>query len=121
MNVDFIVVGSGLAGLTSALTLADYGDVLLVSKESLVSGSSSLAQGGIATVFEKTDSFANHVHDTMVAGAWHSNEIAVRFLVEHGPAAVAWLEKQGVLFDRDNNDFALGKEAAHSHRRILHI
>lgn len=121
MKTDFVVIGSGLAGLTSALTLADYGKVLLISKEGLVSGSSRLAQGGIAVVACKEDSFRSHIEDTLNAGAGHCDPEAVSFLVEHGPRAIDWLEKQGVHFDRDNGKYLLGQEAAHRMRRILHI
>lgn len=121
MKTDFVVVGSGLAGLTSALTLADYGKVVILSKETLISGSSRLAQGGVAAVVSEEDSFSSHIEDTLNAGAGHSDEKAVRFLVEHGPSAIDWLEKQGVHFNRDDSKYLLGQEAAHKARRILHI
>lgn len=120
MNSDLIVIGSGLAGLTSALLLSQHGEVLLVSKEKLQDSASSLAQGGIAAVVEGTDSFASHIQDTLTAGAGQNDKQAVEFLITHAPQAVAWLEKQGVLFDRTNGTYALGQEAAHSARRILH-
>lgn len=121
MKTDFIVVGSGIAGLTSALTLAEFGKVILVSKEKLVGGSSSLAQGGIAAVVGEDDSFSSHIEDTIVAGARYNNIKEVSFLVEQGPSAIDWLEKQGVCFDRERDRYLLGREAAHSARRILHI
>lgn len=121
MKSDFIVIGSGVAGLTSALTLADFGKVLLVSKEKLVSGSSRLAQGGIAAVVGEKDSFRSHIEDTITAGAAYNDLPEVRFLVEHGPSAINWLEEQGVKFDRDEQGYLLGQEAAHHARRILHI
>lgn len=121
MKTDFVVIGSGIAGLTSALILADFGEVVLVSKEELVSGSSSLAQGGVAAVVAKEDSFSSHIEDTLRAGAGQSDEKAVRFLVEQGPTAIDWLEKQGVCFDSSEGEYLLGQEAAHRARRILHI
>ncbi len=121
MKTDFIVIGSGIAGLASALTLADYGKVLLVSKENLVSGSSRLAQGGIAAVVGENDSFRSHIEDTITAGAAYNDLSEVRFLVEHGPSAIEWLEEQGVNFDRNEQGYLLGQEAAHHARRILHI
>lgn len=121
MKTDFVIIGSGLAGLTSALTLADYGKVLLISKEGLVSGSSRLAQGGIAVAVGEADSFRSHIEDTINAGAGHCDPEAVNFLVEHGPSAIDWLEKQGVHFDRDSGKYLLGQEAAHRVRRIMHI
>lgn len=121
MKSDFIVIGSGIAGLTSALTLADYGKVLLTSKESLLSGSSRLAQGGIAVVANEKDTYQYHFEDTCAAGAGHCDPEAVRHMVENGPHAIEWLESQGVQFDRNNDKYSLGQEAAHSMRRILHI
>ncbi len=121
MKTDFVVIGSGLAGLTSALILADYGKALLISKEGLVSGSSRLAQGGVAVAVGEADSFRSHTEDTLSAGVGHCDREAVNFLVEHGPSAIDWLEKQGVHFDRDNGKYLLGQEAAHKMRRILHI
>ena len=121
MKTDFIVVGSGLAGLTSALTLAEFGEVVLVSKGGLVSGSSSLAQGGIAAAVGADDAFESHVQDTLIAGADHNDEGVVRFLVEHGRDAIEWLEKQGVNFERDAAGYSFGHEAAHSVRRVLRV
>ncbi len=122
MKTDFVVVGSGVAGLTSALTLADCGKkVLLVSKESLVSGSSRLAQGGIAAVVGENDSFRSHIEDTIAAGAEYNDISEVRFLVEHGPSAINWLETKGVHFDSNSSGYLLGREAAHREKRILHI
>lgn len=121
MKSDFIVIGSGIAGLTSALTLAEFGEVVLVSKGNLVSGSSCLAQGGVAAVVTKEDSYSSHIEDTLNAGAGHSDEKAVRFLVEQGPRAIEWLEKLGVHFDSDEGMYLLGQEAAHRARRVLHI
>lgn len=121
MKTDFVVIGSGVAGFTSALTLADYGKVLLISKDGLISGSSRLAQGGVAVVADEGDFFRSHIEDTLNAGAGHCDPEAVSFLVEHGPGAIDWLEKQGVHFDRDNGKYLLGQEAAHKARRILHI
>lgn len=121
MQSDFLIIGSGLAGLTSALTLADFGTVTLISKVGPKSGSSPLAQGGIAVVTDKEDSFRSHIEDTMVAGAKYNKTSAVRFLVEHGPSAIKWLESQGIEFDKIAGGYALGREAAHSSRRVLHI
>lgn len=121
MKSDFVVIGSGIAGLTSALILAEFGKVILVSKEKLVSGSSRLAQGGVAVAEGEEDSFRLHIEDTLISGAGHCDSGAVRFLVEHGPSAIEWLENQGVHFDRHDGKYLLGQEAAHRVRRVLHI
>ncbi len=121
MKTDFVVVGSGVAGLTSALTLAEFGEVVLVSKGGLVSGSSSLAQGGIAAAVGVEDTFESHLRDTLVAGSDYNDEKAVSFLVEHGRDAIEWLEKQGVNFELDAVGYSLGHEAVHSVRRVLRV
>lgn len=109
----YIIVGSGLAGLTCALTLAKYGLVLLISKANLPDTATNLAQGGIAAVTTKEDSFSSHIQDTLKAGAWHNNKKMVAAMVKEAPAAIKWLIKQGVVFNKP------GLEAAHSHKRIL--
>lgn len=112
----YIIVGSGLAGLTSALTLAKSGSVLLISKSRLVDCATNLAQGGIAAVTTDEDSFSSHIQDTLAAGGFHNNQRAVEILVKSAPAAIRWLRKQGVIF---NKHPAL--EAAHSYRRVLRM
>ncbi len=120
MKHDFIVVGSGLAGLTSALVLKNYGQVLLITKKELSDSASFLAQGGIAAVVDKNDSFSSHIKDTLIAGAFHNNKKAVEVMVKKSPYAVDWLVKQGVVFDRKNGEFLSTLEGGHSQRRILH-
>ena len=120
MKHDFIVVGSGLAGLTSALVLKNYGQVLLITKKELSDCASFLAQGGIAAVVNKNDSFSSHIKDTLIAGAFHNNKKAVEVMVKKSPYAVDWLVKQGVVFDRKNGEFLPTLEGGHSQRRILH-
>lgn len=110
----FIVIGSGLAGLTSALTVANHGPVLLVSKGALKDTATNLAQGGVAAVTEADDSFSSHIEDTLIAGVGYNRKKAVENLVKDGPAAIAWLRQQGVRFDRKP-----AREAAHSHRRVM--
>src|SRR5690625_615994 len=122
LSHDVLIIGSGAAGMTAALHLADRYRVAVLSKGRLQSGSTWWAQGGIATVFDPADSFESHIQDTLVAGAglWH--EDAVRFTVENGPAAIHWLIEQGVTFTRDEStgDYHLTQEGGHSCRRILH-
>ncbi|KRO94793.1 MAG: L-aspartate oxidase [SAR92 bacterium BACL26 MAG-121220-bin70] len=119
---DVIIIGSGVAGLTSALQLDKNLQIALISKASLQAGASWLAQGGIAAVFDENDSPAAHVADTLVAGAGLCHEESVKFVVENGPSAVKWLIDQGVHFTRENDQqsYHLTQEGGHSHRRILH-
>jgi len=120
MKFDFIIIGSGLAGLTSALILKDKGTVLLLTKSQLSDCATDLAQGGIAAVVEGDDSFDSHIKDTLGAGVFHNNKSAVEYMVKHAPQAIEWLVKQGVRFDKKNAHFAPTREAAHSHNRVLH-
>jgi L-aspartate oxidase len=120
---DVLIIGSGLAGMSAALHLAEHRSVALVTKHELLDGASSWAQGGIAAVLSGSDSVEDHVRDTLVAGAGLCDEKAVRFVVERGRRAVEWLVAQGVPFtrDEDNQDeLHLTREGGHSHRRIAH-
>lgn len=119
---DVLVIGSGAAGMTVALELADKYRIALISKSAIQSGSTWYAQGGIAAVFDSEDSVESHVEDTLEAGAGLCHEDAVRFTVENGPDAIRWLVNQGVQFTRneDSVDYHLTREGGHSHRRILH-
>jgi L-aspartate oxidase len=120
MKFDFIIIGSGLAGLTSALILKDKGTVLLLTKSQLSDCATDLAQGGIAAVVEGDDSFDSHIKDTLGAGVFHNNKSAVEYMVKHAPQAIEWLVKQGVRFDKKNAHFSPTREAAHSYSRVLH-
>ena len=120
---DVLILGSGLAGMSAALHLADRLKVALVTKHELLAGASSWAQGGIAAVLDATDSVEDHVRDTHVAGAGLCHDDAVRFVVERGRRAVEWLVAQGVPFTRDDDneeELHLTREGGHSHRRIAH-
>ena len=120
---DVLVIGSGLAGISAALRLAASRKVALVTKHELLDGASSWAQGGIAAVMEGSDSVADHIRDTHVAGAGLCHDDAVRFVVERGRRAVEWLVAQGVPFTRDEenqDELHLTREGGHSHRRIVH-
>ena len=119
---DILIIGSGAAGLTSALQLDKQLRVALISKVSLQGGASWLAQGGIAAVFDENDSAEAHIADTLIAGAGLCHEDSVRTVVENGPDAVRWLIEQGVAFTRENDqqNYHLTQEGGHSHRRILH-
>ena len=122
-SCDFFVVGSGIAGLMSALYLAPHGRVLLVTKKKLDDCNTNRAQGGIACVMEAGDSFEQHVSDTLIAGAGLCDERVVRTIVSEGPARIADLERMGVRFNpRDDGQpgYDLGREGGHSQRRVLH-
>ncbi len=122
-DFDVLVVGSGLAGLTAALQLADTHRVAVLTKRGMSDGSSGWAQGGIAAVLEEGeqgDSFEAHIHDTQVAGGWLSDDAATAQVVQGAPAAIAWLQAQGVVFTQDAQALHLTREGGHSHRRIVH-
>jgi L-aspartate oxidase len=125
---DFLVLGSGIAGLMYALRVADHGQVAVVTKKGAAESATNYAQGGIAAVVSPDDSFDAHVQDTLEAGAGLCREDVVRFVIERGPAAIDALLKEGVDFDRvgaleDDGSpglFALGREGGHRRRRVLH-
>lgn len=118
---DVLIIGSGIAGLSLALSLSKRGRIAVLSKANMEQGSSFYAQGGIAAVIDPDDSVDLHVSDTLNAGAGLCDEQAVRFTVENSKASVQWLISQGVEFTRgDDEDYHLTKEGGHSHRRILH-
>ncbi|PLX78986.1 MAG: L-aspartate oxidase [Desulfuromonas sp.] len=120
-TTDFLIIGSGIAGLSYALKVAERGAVTVVTKRSISETATNLAQGGIASVISQDDSFANHVKDTMVAGVHLSNSEIVKMVVESGPDAIKDLVDWGVQFTRNEDDsFDLHREGGHSHRRILH-
>ncbi|WP_230631765.1 L-aspartate oxidase [Sphingomonas sp. Leaf37] len=118
---DVLIVGSGAAGLTAALNLADRFKVTVLAKGALNEGSTAWAQGGIAAVLEPGDTFDNHVEDTMVAGAGLNDRDIVEFVVEGAPAAIERLTKLGVPFATEGNALHLTREGGHSHRRIVHV
>ena len=118
---DILIVGSGAAGLTAALNLADRFRVTVLAKGALNEGSTAWAQGGIAAVLEPGDTFDNHVEDTMVAGAGLNDRDIVEFVVEGAPAAIARLVELGVPFNSDGGALHLTREGGHSHRRIVHV
>ncbi|EFE95810.1 L-aspartate oxidase [Serratia odorifera] len=122
---DVLIVGSGAAGLSLALRLAQHCKVTVLSKGPLNEGATFYAQGGIAAVFDETDSIASHVDDTLIAGAGLCDKDAVEFIAGNARHCVQWLIDQGVLFDTETNAqgeerYHLTREGGHSHRRILH-
>lgn len=121
MQSDVLIVGSGAAGLTAALNLADRFKVTVLAKGALDEGSTAWAQGGIAAVLEAGDTFESHVEDTMVAGAGLNDRATVEFVIEHAPAAIARLQQLGVPFAEEGGALHLTREGGHSHRRIVHV
>jgi L-aspartate oxidase len=117
---DFLVLGSGIAGLLSALKLSQLGSVTVVTKKAAVESNTNYAQGGIAAVTSQVDSFKSHVSDTLIAGAGLCDEDVVRLTVAEAPERVAELRDLGVQFTQRQSRVDLGLEAGHSHRRILH-
>ena len=116
-----LIVGSGLAGLSAALLLAPKHRVAVITKRAVHEGSSGWAQGGIAAVWSKDDSFEAHVDDTLVAGAGLCDLDATRFVVEQAPQAIAWLQAMGVPFSEEAGQLHLTREGGHSARRIVHV
>ena len=123
MQFDALIIGSGLAGLSLALKLADRQKVAVISKKSLLEGASNWAQGGIAAVLSQEDSLAEHIQDTLTAGAGLCDPTTTSYVIEHAKPAIDWLIAQGVPFTRDANTdtgYHLTREGGHSHRRIIH-
>jgi L-aspartate oxidase len=117
---DYVVVGSGLAGLTFALKAASSGTVAVLTKAEIQESNTSYAQGGIAAAIGESDSWQLHEEDTLVAGAGLCDPEAVRFLVREAPAAIEWLTEIGARFDSADGILALGREGGHSRHRIVH-
>ena len=117
---DFLVLGSGLAGLTYALHAAERGAVAVLTKGEITESNTSWAQGGIAAAVGEADSWELHERDTLVAGAGLCDERAVRFLVQNAPRAIEWLVSLGARFDADGDDLSLGREGGHGMNRIVH-
>jgi L-aspartate oxidase len=120
LEFDTLIIGSGLAGLTLALKLADQYKVGMITKKSLFDGASNWAQGGIAAVLSDDDNLEAHINDTLIAGAGLCSESTTHFVVERGKAAIDWLIEQGVPFSKEGADYHLTREGGHSRRRIIH-
>jgi L-aspartate oxidase len=120
-TADVLVVGSGAAGLTAALNLAETRSVAVIAKGALGDSASARAQGGIAAVLEEGDSFEAHVNDTMIAGAGLNDLKVVEHVVESAPRAIRHLIDLGVPFATEGEALHLTREGGHSHRRIVHV
>ncbi len=120
-EVDFLVLGSGIAGLSFALKAADHGRVVVLTKSQAFEGSTRYAQGGIAAVMYSPDSFEKHIQDTLIAGAGHCNEEAVIMTIKEGKNRIEELIDWGTNFDKTKSGvYDLAKEGGHSEKRILH-
>lgn len=119
-SVDFLIIGSGVAGLRAAIELAPHGEVLVVTKDRPSESSTEYAQGGIAAVMSDEDMVGIHFEDTLKAGDGLCREEAVRTLVEEGPGMILELIEWGAEFDKEGTKLHLSIEGAHSRRRILH-
>lgn len=121
---DYLIIGSGIAGLSLALKAATRGSVVIVTKDRLPESNSAYAQGGIASVWSPEDSFAAHVQDTLIAGAGLCHPDTVKAVVQEGPDRIRELIALGTNFSRrpggEEAEYDLGLEGGHSHRRILH-
>ena len=124
---DFLVIGSGIAGLSFSLKVARYGTVALVTKKAAMESSTNLAQGGIASVMSQIDSFDLHIQDTLASGDGLCNPDVVEMVVTDGPERIRELVDLGVQFTRETvspegapEPFDLGREGGHSQNRIVH-
>ncbi len=118
---DFLILGSGIAGLSYALKVAEIGTVCIITKSNEDESNTKYAQGGIAAVWHDTDSIDKHIQDTLIAGSSLCNEEIVRIVVEEGTERVRELIEMGANFDKKNNgQYDLAKEGGHSENRILH-
>jgi L-aspartate oxidase len=124
IKTDFLILGSGIAGLSFAIKAAELGSVAIVTKKEKFESNTNYAQGGIAAVHDRTDSFEDHVRDTLACGDGLCHEDVVRFVVSEGPDRIAELVQWGVAFTRaesgDTSVYDLGQEGGHSRRRVLH-
>lgn len=120
MKTDFLIIGSGIAGLSLALKLSRLGKVLVITKKLKAESNTNYAQGGIAAVFSENDDFELHIADTLECGAGLCNEEAVRKIVTEGPERIRELIEIGTNFSKNNGELILGKEGGHSRNRIIH-
>ncbi|WP_449540191.1 L-aspartate oxidase [Ferdinandcohnia sp. Marseille-Q9671] len=120
-NNDVVIIGSGISALTAAYRLHSDKNVIILTKSNMTNSNSILAQGGVAASIGQDDSWHSHFTDTMTAGCHHNSEEAVETLVKNGPSYMFELISKGMKFDTDSEqNLLLGKEGAHSTRRILH-
>jgi L-aspartate oxidase len=119
-KTDVLIIGSGIAGLFAALKISEYADVILITKKDKTESNTNYAQGGIASVIDKTDSFEKHIEDTLIAGSGLCHREVVEIMVKEGPSRINDLIELGTNFTEKNGKLDLLKEGGHSHSRILH-
>ena len=120
IKTDVLIIGSGIAGLFSAIKIADFADVLVITKKGESDSNTNYAQGGIASVMSKVDSYEKHINDTLIAGAGLCNRKAVEILVKEGPDRIKDLMAIGTKFTEKQGHLDLAKEGGHSVARIVH-
>lgn len=120
MITDFLIIGSGIAGLSLALKLSEFGSVAIITKKQKAESNTNYAQGGVAAVMDESDNFDLHIADTMECGAGLCNTEAVKKIVFDGPVRINELIEIGANFSKENGEFTLGKEGGHSRNRIIH-
>lgn len=120
-SCDFLVIGSGIGGLSFALKVADYGEVTIITKSNITNTNTFQAQGGIASVTAMPDDFEQHIEDTMVCGSFKNNREVVELIVKNAPIQINQLIEWGVDFDRNKTgEYELAREGGHTQNRILH-
>ena len=124
-SCDVMIIGSGAAGLSMALTLAERHRVVILSKNIASEGATVYAQGGVSAVMDHADAVSSHIEDTLIAGAGLCRREAVEFIVRHGRERIEWLIAQGVPFTTRTSksgtiEMHLTREGGHSHRRVVH-
>jgi L-aspartate oxidase len=120
VNTDFLIIGSGIAGLSFAIKAAELGEVIIITKKDAAESNTNRAQGGIASVVDPEDNFESHIQDTLGAGAGLCHGERVREMVHAGPERIGELLDWGVQFSRDQGKLSLGREGGHTRRRIVH-
>src|SRR4030042_2052144 len=120
-KTDFLVIGSGIAGLSFALKVADFGDVVIITKKNDSESSTNYAQGGIASALGKDDSMGKHIADTLATGDGLCHKDVVDIIVKEGPEIIKQLVDWGCRFTQEKNgNFSLGREGGHTRNRIVH-
>ena len=119
-KIDFLIIGSGIAGLSLALKVADYGKVMVIAKAEINITNTNKAQGGIASVMYEPDNFEKHVNDTLICGANEGSREVIEMVIEDAPKQIKALIQWGVNFDKSGGLYDLAREGGHSEHRILH-